>query len=253
MTLYPTHFHPLDVNVDTIEFEGLDDDFLEITDWPAFILWAKVTVRYRDVQHHETGQDSVFVSVLSAPTKPILKFEVDQQLITLNTTDTNQSDEFLGQSVLGFHPFAEFGIQVYRRMRLPTPKDEIDSRVCVTVAWVAKNDYAGAYGNPDWWKGSRWDAACGRGGSPFLSGYGAYPDASGDDDGGDADPGDDTDLPVPEAAPEPADPPADAPSTDGNPGSDDNFGVITNEAKDSLVNSAFLRISTYPVKDDGDF
>ena len=251
MTLYPTHFHPLDVNVDTIEFEGLAEDFLEITDWPAFILWAKVTVRYRGVQHHETGQDSVFVSIQSQPYKPMLAFDTVNQLIPLNTTDTNQSDEFLGQSVLGFHPFAEFGIQVYRRMRLPLDKDTLDARVCVTVAWVAKNDYAGAYDNPDYWKGKRWSAACGRGGSECLSDYGAYPDASGDDEadedvdsgGGDAPP-----LPPIPVDDDGADPPE--PDPEGPPHTS---GYLSTEGKAGLTDSSFQRISTYPVSDDGDY
>lgn len=250
MTLYPTHFHPLDVNVTSVEFEGTTDEFLEITDWPAFILWAKVVVRYRGVQHHETGEDSVFASVLSVPTKPILNFDPVYQLIPLNTTDTNQSDEWAGHSVYGFHPFAEFGIQVYRQMRMPAAKDAVDSRVTITVAWVAKNDYAGAYDNPEWWKGNRWEEACGRGGSTFLSGYGAFPDTTGDTDAGDAE-GDGDGVPDPvDADPIIVDPP----ETDegGGSGGEGNvgFGYISTETAANITDSAFLRISTYPTRDD---
>tara|TARA_R110000765_G_scaffold75819_1_gene148569 strand:- start:23946 stop:24695 length:750 start_codon:yes stop_codon:yes gene_type:complete len=245
MTLYPTHFHPLDVNVTSVEFEGTQgDEFLEITDWPAFILWAKVVVRYRE---HDAADDSVFASVLSVPTKPILNFDPAYQLIPLNTTDTNQSDEWAGHSVYGFHPFAEFGIQVYRQMRMPATKDAIDSRVTITVAWVAKNDYAGAYDNPEWWKGNRWDAACGRSGSDFLSGYGAYPDATGDNDAGDAE-GDGDDIII--EAPDPTVTPP--PETDGGSGGEGNsgFGYLSTETASNLTNSAFLQISTYPTRDD---
>jgi hypothetical protein len=242
MTLYPTHFHPLDVHVTSVEFEGTEgDEFLEITDWPAFILWAKVVVRYREP---DATDDSVFASVVSVPTKPILNFDPDYQLIPLNTTDTNQSDEWAGHSVYGFHPFAEFGIQVYRQMRMHATKDEVDSRVTITVAWVAKNDYAGAYDNPEWWKGNRWEAACGREGSDFLSGYGAYPDATGDTDAGDADDGDDDD-PIIEVDPEVTPPPWD--SENGGEGNN-GFGYLSTEAS-NLTNSAFLQISTYPTRD----
>lgn len=252
MTLYPTHFHPLDVHVTTVEFDGLTDDFLEVTDWPAFILWAKVVVRYREVQNADDGDDSVFASIVSVPAKPILNFDAEHQLIPLNTTDTNQSDEWTGHSVYGFHPYAEFGIQVYRQMRRPLPSDDEDSKVTVTVAWVAKNDYAGAYDNPEWWKGNRWDAACGRGGSTFLSGYGEYPDSTGDSDGGDPEDGGDEegggeDIIVVE---EPPPPPTDGPSGGEGSGS---FGYITDEDRVSLTNSSFLRISTYPIRDDGDY
>jgi hypothetical protein len=245
MTLYPTHFHPLDVNVTSVEFEGTQgDEFLEITDWPAFILWAKVVVRYRS---HDADDDSVFASVLSVPTKPILNFDPAYQLIPLNTTDTNQSDEWAGHSVYGFHPFAEFGIQVYRQMRAPATKDDVDSRVTITVAWVAKNDYAGAYDNPEWWKGNRWDAACGRGGSTFLSGYGAFPDTTGDNDAGDAEGESDDEIieaPNPEVTPPPED--------DGGSGGEGNvsFGYLSTETASNLTNSAFLQISTYPTRDD---
>ena len=253
MTLYPTHFHPLDVNVTSVEFDGLTDDFLEITDWPAFILWAKVVVRYRDIQNADDGDDSVFASILSVPAKPILNFDTDYQLIPLNTTDTNQSDEWAGHSVYGFHPFAEFGIQVYRQMRRPIPTDDLDSKVTITVAWVAKNDYAGAYDNPEWWKGNRWDAACGRGGSTFLSGYGAFPDSTEDSDGGD--PGDggepEEDFYIPPEPVEPPPPPDDDSVTWEGIGS--SFGFITDEDRSSVTDSAFLRISTYPTRDDGDY
>jgi len=250
MTLYPTHFHPLDVHVTSVEFEGLDDDFLEITDWPAFILWAKVVVRYRS---HDAADDSVFASVVSVPTKPILNFDPNHQLIPLNTTDTNQSDEWAGHSVYGFHPFAEHGIQVYRQMRMPATKDDVDSRVTITVAWVAKNDYAGAYDNPEWWKGHRWEGACGRSGSTFLSGYGAYPDSTGDTDAGDAD--DDGDSEEPPFLDEPPSlivPPDDDDGGSGGEGND-GFGFISDETRDHLTNSAFLRISTYPTRADANY
>ena len=243
MTLYPTHFHPLDVHVTSVEFEGTTDEFLEITDWPAFILWAEVVVRFR---HNDAENESVFASVLSVPTKPILNFDPAYQLIPLNTTDTNQSDEWAGHSVYGFHPFAEFGIQVYRQMRAEATKDEIDSRVTITVAWVAKNDYAGAYDNPEWWKGNRWDGACGREGSTFLSGYGAFPDNTGDTDGGDAD-GDNDDAPIevePEVSPPP--PPENGDGGEGN----GSFGYISTEVGMNITDSKFVRISTYPVGND---
>ena len=185
VTQYPTHFHPSSVNIKVVELKG-HDQIAEVTLWPSFILWVKVNVRQRQplpLDAYSNPMDTAtFLSVFSTPRVKPSTYVIDEQLFDLNTGPGSYTDEVEGMSVFGFHPFAEHGIHVYKQFARPVDKDLDNAIVTVTVAYVHKNDYAGAYDKVDYWLGNRWQIACGRAGTTFLDNYGDYPveDDSGD-------------------------------------------------------------------------
>lgn len=174
-------------------------------------------------------------------------FDLDaqQHLISLNTADNGQPDEYQPPTDLGPHFYASHGI--YVMSQFVDISDVIHDGCVLNISYVHKNDYAGAYDSLDCWRGNRWRNACGREGLPYLENYGSYPDRDVVEE--DVPAGDTTDDPgINTTATATADaPPTDGVAVDTSRGGDLKYAKITDHSGGRLTDDIFKQIEAYPI------
>tara|TARA_R100001082_G_scaffold111260_1_gene94521 strand:- start:6305 stop:7039 length:735 start_codon:yes stop_codon:yes gene_type:complete len=239
----------LSVVTESVLLEG-GGDIYEITRFPSFILHVKVTPRhFKDA----TKRPQCFVSVFSTAAEEPVGFdpETQQHLLPFNTTDSGGSDEYTPPDNTGPHIYAPNGIFIYSDFL--EAQDVDNDKVMVSVSYVIKNDYAGAYDAIDCYRGSRWANACGRDGVPFLENYGGYPP--------EFDPEDDTDVPAEDSYSDPppipadsdpvSDPPPDNPYS-GTVTSNKAYAKLTDHTGGRMTSDIFKQIEAFPIPDNQD-
>ena len=226
-------------------------DIYEITRFPSFILHVKVTPRhFKDA----SKRPQCFVSVFSTAVEEPVGFdpETQQHLLPFNTTDSGGSDEYTPPDNTGPHIYAPNGIFIYSDFL--EAQDVDNDKVMVSISYVIKNDYAGAYDAIDCYRGSRWANACGRDGVPFLENYGGYPPEF-DPPEGEQDAGSSEDTsdppPVPPLEDPPSDPPPDNPYK-GHSGGNRAYAKLTDHTGGRMTSDIFKAIEAYPIPDDQD-